>query len=89
MVEQWPNIDLYTADNFISAAIWINAVERLDLLLSDFCLTGAMGGIDVAEVATAFHPAVAVIIFSSDHVSDIEGMQASYGFFKSYLVLIS
>lgn len=80
MVEQWPNVELYSADNFLSAAIWIKAIERLDLLLSDVCLPGEMSGIDVAEVAVAAHKGVAVVMFSSDHLSDVVGMQPGYGF---------
>ena len=82
VVEQWPNVEILSADNFFSAAIWINALARLDLLLCDVCLPGQMNGIDVANVAVATHPSAAVVIFSADQRSDIENMRDSFSFIQ-------
>jgi len=82
LVEQWPNVDILSAENFFSAAIWINAVDHLDIILSDVVLPGEMTGVDVADVAVATHPNVAVVLFSADHISEIKGMRETYGFIR-------
>jgi len=82
VVEQWPNVEILSADNFISAAIWIKATPRIDLLLADVRLPGQMGGVEVAQVAIASHPEIAIVLFSADHVSEVEGMQPNYEFVR-------
>jgi DNA-binding NtrC family response regulator len=86
LVERRPNVDVISADNFFSAAIWINAVPRIDLLLCDFLLPGQMTGVDVADVAVLSHPAIAVVIISSDARSEIAGMRDTYAFIRKPFV---
>jgi len=32
-VESFPDVQILSADSFVSAAVWINATKRIDLLL--------------------------------------------------------
>jgi DNA-binding NarL/FixJ family response regulator len=79
-VESFPDVHILSADNFLSAAVWINAAKRIDLLLCDVLLPGAMDGIDVAEIAVNAHPDVAVVLLSADPMDEIEGLTYRYSF---------
>jgi len=82
MVEQWPHVDVYSAEGFIAAAIRIHAMNHLDLLLSDVYFPGEMNGIDVADLAVKTHPEVAIVLFSGDRRADISGMRDKYEFMQ-------
>lgn len=82
MVESWRAVEITAVGDFIAAISWIKTLERLDLLLCDVCLPGAMGGLEVAKAAMAFHPMVAVVMFSADLRSDIDGMSCCYSFLQ-------
>lgn len=82
LVEQWPNVDIHSAENFFTAAIWINSTQRIDLLLSDVLLPGEMSGIDIADLAVKTHPEVAVVLFSTDDCSGITGLRGKYEFVR-------
>ena len=82
MVEQWPHVDVFSAEGFIAAAVRINATERLDLLLSDIYFPGEMNGVDVADLAVKTHPEVAVVLFSADRRAEIPGMRDNYEFMQ-------
>jgi len=79
-VESLPEVHILAADSFLSAAVWINATKRIDLLLCDVLLPGAMDGIDVAEVAVNTHPDVAVVLLSADPMDQINGLTDRYSF---------
>ena len=82
MVEQWPHVDVHSAEGFLSAAISINAMQRMDLLLSDLYFPDEMNGIDIADLAVRTHAEVAVVLFSADRQADIEGMREDYEFMQ-------
>ncbi|MBB5357549.1 DNA-binding NtrC family response regulator [Rhodanobacter sp. ANJX3] len=82
VVEQWPDVEILSAENFISAAIWINTTPRIDLLLADVNLPGQMGGVEIAELALLTYPSIAIVLFSADDVSEIEGMHPAYEFVR-------
>ena len=82
MVESWPNVDVLSANSFLSAAVLIRSVQRLDLLICDVCLPGEMTGIDVAEVAIATHHDLAIVIISADAHEDIDRMKRRYAFIR-------
>lgn len=82
MVESWPNVNVLSANTFLSAAVLIRSVQRLDLLICDVCLPGELTGIDVAEVAVATHQDLAVVIISADAQEDIDRMKARYAFIR-------
>jgi DNA-binding NarL/FixJ family response regulator len=79
-VESIPNVQILSADSFLSATMWINAAERIDLLLCYILLPGAMDGIDVAEVAIGTHPDIAVVLISADPADEIDGLTDRYSF---------
>ncbi|WP_458071175.1 response regulator [Rhodanobacter sp. BL-MT-08] len=79
-VESLPDVDILLADSYLSAVAWIGRESRIDLLLCDVLLPGAMNGIDVADVAVTAHPAIAVVLLSADAQADIEGLTDRYSF---------
>lgn len=81
-VESFPEVQILSADNFFSAAIQIKKANRIDLLLADVNLPGPMTGIDVAEAAVSTHPNIAVVMFSADQRSDIDGLTDRYSFVR-------
>lgn len=82
MVETWANVDILSANTFLSAAVLIHSAQRLDLLICDVCLPGEMSGVDVAEVATATHLDVAVVMISADAKRDIGRLKNRYAFIR-------
>jgi DNA-binding NtrC family response regulator len=82
MVESWRQVEITSVQDFIGAATWIKALDRLDLLLCDVCLPGEMDGLGVARVALATHPNVAIVMFSADHRSEIKDMSDRYRFLQ-------
>ncbi|MBB6249000.1 response regulator [Rhodanobacter sp. A1T4] len=81
-VESFPNVQILSADSFVSAAVWINATKRIDLLLCDVLLPGAMDGIDVAEAAVNTHSDIAVVLLSADPMDEIKGLTDRYSFLQ-------
>lgn len=82
MVEQWSNVEFISVDSFTPAIVWIHTVKQLDVLLCDVCLLGDMGGVEIAALAVATHPSVAVVLFSADRRSDVAGMRDEYNFLQ-------
>jgi DNA-binding NtrC family response regulator len=82
MVESWKEIEITSVGDFMAAARWIKKLDRLDLLLCDVCLPSDMDGSDVAKLALAVHPMVAIVLFSADLRSDIQGMSERYSFLQ-------
>jgi len=81
-VESFPDVQILSADSFVSAAVWINATKRIDLLLCDVLLPGAMDGIDIAEVAVNTHSNIAVVLLSADPMDEIKGLTDRYSFLQ-------
>jgi len=81
-VESFPDVEILSADSFTPAVAWINATPRIDLLLCDVLLPGAMDGLNVAEVAVDAHPNVAVVLLSADPQDEIEGLTDRYSFLQ-------
>lgn len=82
MIETWPNVDILSASGFLDAATWIHRASRIDLLMCDVRLPGGMDGVSVAELAVFTHPLIAILLFSADAASDIEGLTGRYGFIR-------
>lgn len=82
MIETWPNVDVLSAKGFLDAAAWIHRATRIDLLMCDVRLPGGMGGVTVAKLAVDKHPQIAVLLFSADAKSDIEGLTDRYSFIR-------
>lgn len=82
MVETWPNVDVLSANTFLSSAVLIHSAQHIDLLICDVCLPGEMSGVDVAEVATATHRDIAVVMISADAKVDVERMTNRYAFLR-------
>lgn len=82
MVESWRDADITSVEDFYAARHWIEKLERLDLLLCDVSLPGEMSGLDVAAMALSAHPAAAIVLFSADPRSDLEGMLDRYSFLQ-------
>lgn len=82
MVECWQNVEITSAADSIAAASWIKKLDQLDLLLCDVCLPNDMEGPDVAKLALAVHPGAAIVLFSADLRSDIQGMSDRYSFLQ-------
>jgi len=82
VVVLWPAVNVFSADNFLSAAVWINSLARIDLLLCDVYFPGKMVGIDIAGLAVASHPEIAVVMTSTDRQSAVEGLINRYKFVR-------
>jgi DNA-binding NtrC family response regulator len=82
MVETWPNVDVLSANTFLSSAVLIHCAQQIDLLICDVCLPGEMSGVDVAEVATATHRDIAVVMISADAKVDVARMTSRYAFLR-------
>ncbi len=82
LVESWQKVEITSAGDFMAAEIWIKALKRLDLLLCDVCLPNDMDGSKLAELVLASHPMAAVVLFSADLRSDIQGMSDRYSFLQ-------
>ena len=82
MAETYPNVDVLSANTFLSAAVLVRSTPQIDLLICDVCLPGEMTGVDLAEVATATHLEIAVVMISADPQRDIERMKACYAFIQ-------
>jgi len=81
-VESFLDVEIHSADSFKAAAVCINALERIDLLLCDVLLPGVLSGVDVAETAVYSHPDVAVVLLSADPQDEIEGLTDRYSFLQ-------
>jgi DNA-binding NarL/FixJ family response regulator len=79
-VESFSEVQILSADSFLSAEIWIKKANRIDLLLADVNLPGPRTGVNVAEAAVGAHPNVAVVMFSADQRSDVDGLTDRYSF---------
>lgn len=79
-VRSFLNVQIACASSFLPAIALIAASDRIDLLLCDALLRGEMTGIDVAEVAVATHPEIAVVMLSADSPDQIEGLTDRYSF---------
>ena len=62
LVASWSAASAFSADNFLSAAVWIKTVEKIDLLLCDVYFPGKMAGIDITALAVVTHPRIAVVM---------------------------
>lgn len=82
MIETWPNVDVLSAKGFLDAAAWIHRANRIDLLLCDVRLPGGMNGVTVAELGVVTHPLMAVVLFSADAESDIDGLTERFSFLR-------
>ncbi len=82
MIESWQKVEITSVGDFMAATTWIKKLDRIDLLLCDVCLPSDMDGPDVAKLALAVYPMVAIVLFSADPRSDIQGMSDRYSFLQ-------
>lgn len=82
VVVLWPAVRVFSADNFLSAAVWIHSVRKIDPLLCDVYLPGEMAGIDIAGLAVATHPDIVVVMTSTDRQSAVKGLIDRYKFVR-------
>jgi len=86
-VQAFPDVDVIRADRFQQAVEYISTLRRIDLLFCELILPGMMSGLDVAEVAIDAHPAIAVVMMSSDEAANLGSLanrcrvlQSPFGF---------
>lgn len=81
-VEIYEGAVVLSANSYVAAVKEITAAKRIDLLLCDVHLPGEMNGVDVAELAVANHPGIAVVIASADPPSEVSGLTDRYSFLR-------
>ena len=81
-VDHLPGSSTFCANSYLAAANLLNSLSRVDLLLCDVILRDEMDGIDVAELAVKMHPDIAVVLFSAERMSEIEGLADRYSFIR-------
>jgi len=81
-VDALADAKIFTASGFLDAAAIIKEQPRIDLILCDVVFREEMNGIDVAELAVKLHPNVAVVLFSAEQKSDVEGLYGRYSFVR-------
>lgn len=77
------SVDLLSCDCFLEAASWIKRCRCIDLLLCDVCLPEGMTGVDLAEIAVATHPQIAVVMMSKQAGSTVVQLTSRYGLLKA------
>jgi len=82
MVESWREADITSVDGFTNASAWIKAVDHLDLLLCDVRLPGKMDGLELARMAVAAYPSIAIVMFSADPRWEIDGLLERHSFLR-------
>lgn len=81
-VDALADAQIFTASGFLGAAAVIEEQLRIDLILCDVVFREEMDGIDVAELAVKLYPNVAVVLFSAEQQSDVEGLYGRYSFVR-------
>jgi len=72
--ETLPHVTTLSANSFGRAAVWIEAENRIDLVVANVRLKGEFNGLHVAELTAASHPDVAVMMMSGEERSRIRGL---------------
>lgn len=72
--ETAPTIEILAAQGFGAATVWIEAAKRIDLLLTNIHLPDEFSGMDIARVAMAAHPKIAVVMMSTEALAPVDNL---------------
>lgn len=78
IVETAPAVEILAAQSLGAAAVWIEAAKRIDLLLTNVRLPENGSGIEIARVAIAAHPKIAVVMMSAEPIARVDDLPPRY-----------